>query len=160
MKEIKLTQGQVALVDDDMFEELNQFKWYAARNWKTYYAVRCCMRKTIRMHMVILPPIVGFKTDHADRNGLNNQRSNLRYATHGQNRANSKREKQANDYIGITENKGRKNKKHIITKKWRAQIEKDGKHYGLGYYVTPIEAALAYDQKARELFGEFANTNF
>lgn len=70
MREIKLTQGKVALVDDDMFDELNQFKWIADRGRKTFYARRWNGERNIKMHHILLPPIFGYVTDHIDRSCL------------------------------------------------------------------------------------------
>jgi len=62
MKEIKLTRGQIALVDDDDFETLNKYKWYAKErktiNGIYYYALRRFTigfnkSKLIRMHRFI-----------------------------------------------------------------------------------------------------------
>lgn len=91
MKEIPLTQGKVALVDDEDFELLNQLNWYAYKN-KTgnYYAVRNYSaekgkRKIILMHREIMDAPKGIQVDHRNGDGLYNQKENLRLATHQQN---------------------------------------------------------------------------
>ena len=157
MKEIKLTQGQVALVDDDMFEELNQFKWYARKDRRTYYAERTertdGKRICVQMHRMILKPQTGYDTDHIDGDGIHNWRDNLRYATPGQNAANlKKRSGTSSIFKGVYWNEREK--------KWRAMIGKDGIRFYLGGYENEIEAAHVYDNKAKELFKEFALTNF
>lgn len=155
MKEIKLTQGKVALVDDDDFERVNAFKWQAFKNYQTWYARRnegTSPRKNVRMHQYIL----GVKgkasqVDHCDGDGLNNQRSNLRIATMMQNQANrGPQRNNTSGFKGVYKHEGN----------WRAQIKYKGEKISLGAYPDPAEAARAYDRKARELFGEFAWQNF
>jgi dTMP kinase len=82
MKEIELTQGKVALVDDDDFEELNQFKWHVKKDHnRAFYAARVTPRpnrRLIFMHRQILKDIPeGMEVDHVNGNGLDNRRSNL-----------------------------------------------------------------------------------
>lgn len=159
MKEIKLTQGKVALVDDEDFEELNRFKWQAHKSGKTFYAARRMVdegkRKFLTMHQSILNPIVGFKTDHKDGNGLHNWRSNLRYATHSQNVANAPKRKGA-----ISIFKGVSPLPTYINARWVAYIRVNGEGKYLGCFANETDAAVAYDKAAREFFGEFARTNF
>jgi hypothetical protein len=160
MKTIPLTQGKVALVDDDLFDELNQHKWFAHHRDKTYYAERHVTlpdgKKTIcAMHNEIFrlrdEPITG-TIDHRDRNGLNNQRDNLRDATKAQqtyNRGKSRRNKSG--YIGVHWVKGDGN--------WRAAVRFGGKSHSVGRYDDPFSAAWVRDQFARQHYGEFASLN-
>lgn len=153
MKEIQLTQGKIALVDDSNFDGLNQFKWYAAKLGRTFYAVRSVRvdgkQKSVRMHCEILG---GSLIDHIDHDGLNNQKSNLRFCTASENCMNKrKRENCVSIYKGICF--------HKQHKKWLAHIKINRKDNHLGYFSSEIEAAKAYNAKAIELFGEFANLN-
>lgn len=150
MREIPLTQGKVALVDDEDFETLNAHKWCAVRQRHTFYAVRNVRLHSpsprgstmVKMHLVVLSRkpgrllARGELPDHVNGNGLDNQRVNLRRATHGQNLRNCrKREALTSRYLGVSWANRRAN--------WRAQIRIDGKARSLGNYTTEDEAALA-----------------
>jgi hypothetical protein len=153
MKEITLTQGKVALVDDEDFEELIKFKWCVYKNRSTDYASHRYKNRSISMHRTILKANLGEFVDHKDGNGLNNQKSNLRICTMNGNMQNRKRYKNnTTGFKGVYFNKDRK--------KYRAQIRVDGKRICIGGFKTPIEAAQAYDSAAIKLHGEFAVTNF
>lgn len=154
MKTIQLTQGKIAFVDDEDFENLSQFKWCAFRRRDTFYAMRGMWlgggkQKTILMHRVLLGLKSNQKVDHEDGNGLNNQRYNLRVATTSQNGMN--RGKQRNNksgFKGVTY--------FARTGKWVAHIRVDRKSQNLGYFFTPEEAHAAYCAAALELHGDFA----
>ena len=97
------------------------------------------------------------EVDHEDGNGLNNQRYNIRDSTRIQNNYNKdKRKDNTSGYKGITLIKS----KYDLTKPWRAQIQENKKPRKLGYYATAVEAAMAYDQAAKELHGDYARLNF
>ena len=97
MKTIPLTQGKVALVDDCDYEKLSQHKWHARKDLNTYYAQRRICKDgkwiLIHMHREIIGTPDGMKTDHIDRDGLNNQRANLRVCTHQENMMNMRKRK-------------------------------------------------------------------
>jgi hypothetical protein len=157
-RRIKLTQNQYAIVDPEDFETLKQFKWCAAKDYDTYYAIRYARignkKTTVKMHRQIINAKENEIVDHDDQNGLNNQRYNLRIATAAENNANSKR--------GM--NRGRSKYKGVWwdekAGEWRAGIKCRGKRIHLGMFDDEIEAAKAYDQAARELHGNFAVLNF
>lgn len=157
MKEIKLSQGKAALVDDEDFEYLNQWQWYAHNHKHTFYARRHQLKiegdkKIIYLHRFIMNATDKSEIDHIDHNGLNCQKSNLRFCTRSKNQMNrSLSPNHSSKYKGVTWFK-RDNK-------WRAYI-KIGRQIHLGYFDNEIDAAKEYDKKAIELFGEFANINF
>lgn len=159
MKEIKLTRGLFALVDDSDYEWLNQCKWYANKIDQTFYACRGVNssgnRSTILMHRLILGLKPGDKrqSDHINQNGLDNQRTNLRSASASQNQANRRfRKDNHSGYRGVRWDKQKQC--------WRADITFHSKSMCLGLFKNRQEAAMAYDLKAKEFFGEFANLNF
>jgi hypothetical protein len=159
MKEIELIgkrgAGKVALVDDDDYEHLSRFKWYALKGWNTFYAFRNIKRedgkwRLLFMHREIVNTPKGILTDHKDHNGLNNQKRNLRNCTNQENQYNQRARGCSSKYKGVS-SLGR-------GKGWRATIKK-GETLHIGSYRTEQDAALAYNKKAVELFGEFANLN-
>ena len=154
MKTIPLTQGHVALVDDEDFEGLSRYNWHARKDKQTFYAARGTLRggvaRTIMMHVAIS----GIKNvDHIDGNGLNNQRSNLRPASASQQAANRKKSnRNSSKYKGVSWNKR--------LKKWMAQIKPPNKkQIYLGLFDNEELAARAYNQAAIEHFGDFAKLN-
>ena len=156
MKKIILTKQQVALVDDNDFEWLSQWKWCAISTRNGFYAVR---RRpmgggpTISMHVVIMgTDKMNIEVDHVDNDGLNNQRFNLRIATHAQNLRNrGKNSNNTSGYKGVTWDKERK--------KWAVQIMINGKHIYCGRYDDVVEAAAAHNKAAKKYHGEFAVLN-
>ena len=155
MKEIKLTQGKITLVDDEDYIYLNQWKWCVQKNRHTYYVIRSQrfpIRKTIRMHRLILKVKKGEMIDHKDRNGLNNQKNNLRYCTNSENQRN-KINIGKSKYRGVSIRNDRGHKR--IT----ARITIKGKNHFIGNYKTEEEAALAFNRAAKIYYGDFALFN-
>lgn len=156
MKSILMGNGMSVLVDDGDFEELSKWNWTAHfhRSGGGWYSERNAgNNKTILMHRQIMKVIKGMIVDHKDRNGLNNQRSNLRIATRSQNNANRRASinSRTSKFLGVAYEKDRK--------KWTARIRKDWKGYRLGSFDTEVEAARAYNAAATIFHGEFANLN-
>lgn len=154
MKEIKLTRGKIALVDDDDFEYLNQWKWYTEPFFNTFYARKSTRNKRgnikTRMHSLLMKPKEGFVIDHIDRNGLNNQKSNLRICKSHDNLTNCpKRIDSKNKYKGV------RILKHLKTNPYEARI----KNLYLGCFPTEADAARAYNKAAIEHFDKFAYLN-
>jgi hypothetical protein len=158
-KSIPLSQGTFAIVDEVDFKRVNQFKWYAhkRKEGRNYYAQRNITRpdgsKTIQnLQDFIMEPPDGILVDHKNHNGLDNRKRNLRFCTIAQNAQNKRkmRRKCMSAYKGVSWNDG----------KWVAHIGARRTRAYLGRFVNEIDAALAYDEAARQRFGEFALVNF
>jgi hypothetical protein len=158
MRVIELNKGRVAIVDDEDFEYLAQWRWHVIKKGEIYYARRSVCPKPgkkrgIYMHMAILrggPE--GQMVDHKNTDGLDNRRCNLRFATKAQNMRN--RGKQKNNSTGF---KGVSIGRQIGT--FRACIKVDKKYISLGQFKTAEEAHAAYCAAAKELHGDFARFN-
>jgi hypothetical protein len=156
-REIPLTQGKVALVDEADFSCASQWKWYAKlkKSTNSFYARRNQYQdgkhSIIELHRAItgLRPGDRRNVDHASRDTLDNRRGNLRVCTNGQNTQNSKRRSDnKSGHKGVYF--------HSQHKKWVAQIRVKGKAINLGMRDTPEEAAVLYREAAERHFGEFA----
>ena len=160
-KEIPLTQGKIALVDDEDYERVNQYKWCAVRYGDNFYANRNGgkagkLNRTfiVKMHREVLGDPADMIVDHINHNGLDNRKANLRIVTKEQNLWNSRKNISygTSIYKGVTFFK-RDNR-------WRAYITYKKKHIFIGSFPDEQAAAKAYDEKAKQLFGEFAYLNF
>lgn len=153
-REIALTQGKIALVDEADYDTVAKYKWSAYRRGRTFYAETASRKPdgtptTLQMHRLILSSAPRVGVDHIDGDGLNNQRHNLRPASNAENQRNSRRRTDnTTGYKGVTRRRAR----------FRAQIRVDGKRIYLGSFDTPQAAYEAYCRAASELHGEFART--
>lgn len=162
--EIPLTQGYVALVDDEDAERtLAAGPWRVCKNIQgehvTFYAQahgrdpltgKLC--GSVLMSRFILCPAPGEEVDHINHNGLDNRKSNLRRCNKAENQGNScKHTRSSSQFKGVSLDTRRG--------KWRAQIMTNYHQIFLGYFLSEIDAARAYDLAARKHFGEFANLN-
>lgn len=156
MKFIELSKGQKAIVDDEDFDWLSRWNWYAHNPMGKFYALRTIGgykdRKALFMHRLIIGAKKGQDVDHKNGNGLDNRKENLRIATRAQNQANKSGNKNSTSkYRGISWNSR--------VKKWVAQIVCRGKHYHLGYFKKELEAVDVWNKKAKKIYGEFARLN-
>jgi hypothetical protein len=161
MKRIPSTLGFEALVDDEDFERLSAFKWYAhnSANRRGDSTGKRPARRTSKQegrkvlflvhHILRAPP--GMVVDHINGDPWDNRRANLRVCTNTENLRNRAKHRGCkNPYKGV----------HPMGRRWTALICLDGAIHRLGSYAIPEEAALAYDAAALALFGDFARLNF
>jgi hypothetical protein len=153
-REIPLTQGYVALIDEDDYADASRFTWsavkrddgrcYAQRNIRTPDG----RRTTERLHQYLLPGVE--RVDHKNGDGLDNRRANLRPATNAENGQNRRGldARNTSGYRGVSWDRR--------AAKWQARIALNGRRSHLGYFTDPVEAARAFDEAAVRLFGEFA----
>lgn len=159
VKEIKLFNDKgIVLVDNEDYDKLIKYKWYIKRikkrnsdyahtkikiNGKWYNKL---------IHRIILNPLDSEQIDHIDCNGLNNQKNNLRIVTDSQNKMNRiPQKKSTSEFKGVYWYKE--------YNKWVSKIKKNKVSYHLGYFIDEIDAAKAYNEKAKELFKEYAYLN-
>ena len=157
MKQISISKGKIALVDDDDYDFIIKNKWsfsagYAIRRRTIKVDVNLYKFETLSMHRVIMGVTDSdILIDHIDGNKLNNQKSNLRLANKSQNGANRKTKK--HKYLGVSPLKNGKFLAHIQVR-INNQTEKYNKIFN-----NENEAAKWRDEMAIKLHGEFAKIN-
>lgn len=159
MKEIKLTQGKVTLVDDEDYDYLSQWKWFAHTGKASgiTYARRTVNikgrnPKTVSMHNYLMGTAKGMHTDHINGDGLDNRRRNLRVVSPVDNWRNQK------PTVGSSKFKGVYFRKDLG--KWYARISPSPyKRISLGVFASELDAARAYDEASIEYHGPSGRTN-
>lgn len=153
---IRLTQGKFAIVDEEDYERVSQYRWFVSIIKDRIYAKRWVKIDGVKtsqfMHRFIMDGCSD-QIDHWNRDGLHNYKSNLRHATNAQNQYNKRKVNNASsEYKGVS--------LHKRDNKFYCSIAMDGRQYWLGSFYDEVLAAKTYDAKAIELFGEFARLNF
>lgn len=152
MKEIKLTRDKFALVDDEDYENLNQYKWTFHAQGYAYNQSILGNKICVLMHRLITNAQKGQFVDHINHNKLDNRRENLRVCSQSQNGGNSIMSKNnTTGYKGVSFDKKSQN--------YHAYIMLNRKRINLGRFDNAKDAAIAYDIKAKEIWGEFALIN-
>lgn len=153
--EIPLTQGKVALIDDEDLPLVAGRKWYVLEGYATSDGRPGDAGKVVLMHGLLISTPAGLQVDHIDGNRLDNRRRNLRLATRQEQARNRKRRSDnTSGYKGVSK------AKNGTSKAWTANVWEKGKRIFYASFDNPIDAARAYDAAARKHFGEFARTNF
>lgn len=154
MKKIPLTQGQVAMVDDEDFAALSQYQWCAEKKEHTWYASRAVYAgdrkcKNVYMHRELSGAVRGSEVDHKNGNGLDNRRENIRVCSRGQNAMNlGLRKDSTSGFKGVSWHAG----------KWLMQISTKAGRLRVRH-VSKLAAALDYNIQAMRHYGEFARMN-
>lgn len=153
MKEIPLTQGRVALVDDEDYERLAAFRWSITkkRNGAVYAARKMRGNKLVQMHRVVADAPLGVEVDHRNGDGLDNRRANLRLCSKSDNMGNMTSRTNRTGFKGVAF--------HAASGLWMAQMQRHKKRQAT-YHHSAEAAAKAYDAMAIKAFGEFARLNF
>ena len=140
---IELTQNKFAIIDNEFYDTVKEYKWYAVEKHKTFYAKTGRAPYGFYLHHLILGcPLNNLEIDHINHNGLDNRLSNLRIITHRQNLSN-KRNNYESDYPGVHfDNK---------TNKWTSAIRIDKRVINLGFYTSEFMAFYAYREKLFEI---------
>ena len=167
------TYGELeVLIDDEDLESVQEHTWHVikAPNGKFYVNTHVkhpdggiyesgrnkgrLKGTLLQLHRLIAKAPKGKVVDHINGNPLDNRRENLRIATHKQNSMNRmktrthKGKPTSSKYQGVS---------YITSRnRWQARCSR----HQVGYFKEESEAARAYDEKAKELFGEYANLNF
>ena len=153
MKKIELSQGMFAFVDDDDYDYLNQYNWCFNKGYATRNVKVSGKQKTQNMHRLVTNCPDGLFVDHINHDKLDNQKSNLRVCSRSENNQNQQKRTIAKS----SRFKGVYFAKHA--NKWMAYIRFNYKLKNLGYFTNEIDAAIAYNNAAIEMFGEFALIN-
>ena len=153
MKTITLNHGHITTVDDDDYLRLSNFKWFAKNSRGIFYAARTDRSngsaRTVFMHHEIVGRESGLVVDHINCNSMDNRKSNLRLVTQLVNARNRRSNRNTSSkYKGVHKHKDGG---------WVAQIGCPRMY--LGIFRNAEEAAIAYNSKAREIFGSHAKLN-
>lgn len=151
MKELKLSQNKITLVDDEEYDVLIKFNWFATLNGNKWYAVVRRFYKPLYLHRYLMSPDRNLYVDHINGDSLDNQKINLRIVQPGVNTQNrSKLKTNTSGYKGVY-------KKNLH--RWAAKIDYNKVQYHLGTFDTKEEAAMAYNKAALQYYGPLANLN-
>jgi hypothetical protein len=154
MKEISLSKGKFALVDDEDFERVSQFKWtYTAPGYAYRQTYHKGIRERFYLHRFIMEANESANVvDHINGNKLDNRKANLRLCTHKENIQNSKLPSDnTSGYKGVSLDKSRN--------KWLSYISINRKFKYLGRFKCKHAAGEAYNKAAIQLYGAFAKLN-
>lgn len=148
MKKIPLGHGQFAIVDDEDYELVTQFKWHTMANSHSHHVYAATK---LRMHRLIVKPPPGYMVDHINGDTLDNRRCNLRICTNAQNQQNTGSRGGTSQYKGVSF--------QVKSGRWMAAFQYDGVRYYCGMWETEEDAARAVDKKRSEVAADFASKN-
>lgn len=155
--ELKLTQGKVTLIDEEDWERVSGFGWYAILTAGGMWRVVATLpnsdgHKKVYLHRLLLNAPSNRFVDHISGDTLDNRKANLRICTNAENQQNSSGRLGASRFKGVSWFARRS--------RWRVAFNWKGKTHFVGYFADEEEAARAYDAAILPLAGEFARLNF
>lgn len=156
MAEVCLTRGMLALVDDADMQAVQQHRWFwqpTQRGRGGGYAYTAIKGRTVYMHRLILTAPDGVEVDHANGDGCDNRRQNLRLCSHSLNMANQRSAPGVSGYRGVHPTQS-------SVRPFTVKLRCGGVDYRAGRFADVIDAAKAYDDLAIKHFGPFASLNF
>ncbi len=153
-----LIDHKILTIDDEDYETYLKYKWVLATNPAGQFYLRTRIKNAYNkgiFHRIITNCPIDMMVDHINGNSLDNRKCNLRICTNAQNLYNQKKRKRQSHsrFKGVTF------RKDLKSKPWEAFIYANGKSKRLGYFATEIEAAKAYNEAAKEAYGEYAKLN-
>jgi hypothetical protein len=148
-------KGYDVIIDDDVAPMILPHKWHIRSkscNGKPYFATKIKIGhrkyRDVQLHRLIMGEPDGI-VDHRSRNTLDNRRQNLRICTVIENNRNSEHKTGVTGFPNVVFDKKCRSKPYRtgirIREKWVWRYAAD----------NPFDAFLAYEKKAKELFGEF-----
>lgn len=140
-----------ALIDEEDYELVRQYRWNPDTRSRTVYAQTQIGQKTVYLHRLLVGPDSSGHVDHANQDGLDNRRSNLRVCTQSENNRNSRIPVSKTGYRGV---------ERTVSGKYRAYIYENNRRVLIGLFDLPEIAAIARDEMARKIHGDFAVLNF
>lgn len=150
---IKRSNGDIRfIIDDKDLGKVSKYTWWYIEDRKQIYSLKHVNGKRVYVWLwrYLLDAPKGLDVDHINRNRLDNRRINLRLCTRSQNLRNQPRKhNNSSGFKGV----------HKHRDKWTACIWSLGKYYYIGQYDNPVDAARAYNEKAKEILGEYAILN-
>jgi hypothetical protein len=151
VKTISTKKGELIFVDDDDYVIISQYTWGVMTNGYVATSKRKPDKGKILLHRLITDAPAGKFVDHKNGNKCDNRKSNLRLCSNQQNQHNQTVRRGKSIFKGVSY--------HATRKRWYGSICHNNKSIHLGSFDNELDAAKAYNNKAKELFGEFANLN-
>jgi hypothetical protein len=145
----KIHNGALFMFDKIDLSEVSKHNWSQGQDG---YLETTIKNKHVRLQRLIMSPQNDQVVDHINHNIFDNRRQNLRICSVGENLYNQIKLKGCTSkYKGVS----------LIRKtgKWEVKIKHMNKSYYLGHFANEIDAAIVYNEKAIELFREYAYLN-
>jgi len=151
--DIKGNMVAETIIDVEDYDKVKEYRLHPSKSDKNKIYTRIKTNTGVYLHHIIMgKPDKGLVTDHINRYTLDNRKCNLRFVNASNNGMNKgKAPDKTSRYKGVHWDNYRN--------RWKAEIKLNGKCKYIGRFFDENEAGLAYNKKAKELFGEYAHLN-